>query len=311
MLDWALETLSGDVAADARSEGPSCVLSAVDTRQDKRLRSAGLDHDPRPEESAACVRRVPQALAERHVALQGSTTEGSARSPAPLRTVCGEVPHQRCPFPGITARTHGGVTAVATARARVATSTPTVPRGRPSSTDKDARRLARQSTSLHQHISEGFQERCVCVTRRLTPSERPRLLSITRGLPHRRTRRERMEDSDALCARRCHPQTALGTLQHLRQWVRRCTWMGETGKKVCSPRRDHALTWLDDTWLPATSNAVERGHRRHRKRHKRVYRVRSTVCGEGRIALDRLRASRAEGRDHTTQALPKARRGYT
>jgi hypothetical protein len=63
--------------------------------------------------------------------------------------------------------------------------------------------------------------------------------------------------------------------------------------------------------LPATSNAVERGNRRHRKRQKSVYRVRSQSCLEGRIALDMLRESRAHGRDHTTQALHQARRGYT
>lgn len=36
-LDWALETFSGSVAVDALYEGPSCVLSAVDNRQEKRM----------------------------------------------------------------------------------------------------------------------------------------------------------------------------------------------------------------------------------------------------------------------------------
>jgi hypothetical protein len=49
------------------------------------------------------------------------------------------------------------------------------------------------------------------------------------------------------------------------------------------PYLEQALTLLDDTLLPATSNAVERGNRRHRKRQKSVYRVRSKVCLEGRI----------------------------
>ena len=69
--------------------------------------------------------------------------------------------------------------------------------------------------------------------------------------------------------------------------------------------------FLDDKLLPATSNAVERGNRRHRKMQKSVYRVRSKVCLEGRIALDMIRESHAESRDHTTQALHKARRGAT
>ena len=120
-----------------------------------------------------------------------------------------------------------------------------------------------------------------------------------------------MEHIDALCDRRCHTQTALGTLRKLRQWVKRFTWRGDTVKKVFSPHLEKALTFLDDKVLPATSNAVERGNRRHRKRQKRVDRVRSKICLEGRIALDMIRESRAEGRDHTTQALHKARRGCT
>jgi hypothetical protein len=66
-----------------------------------------------------------------------------------------------------------------------------------------------------------------------------------------------------------------------------------------------------DELLPATSNAVERGNRRHRKMQKSVYLVRSKVCLEGRIALDMIRESRAQGRDQTTETLHKARSGYT
>jgi hypothetical protein len=44
---------------------------------------------------------------------------------------------------------------------------------------------------------------------------------------------------------------------------------------------------------------------------KSVYRIRSHVCLEGRIALDMLRESHAEGRAQTTHRLHQARRGYT
>ena len=120
-----------------------------------------------------------------------------------------------------------------------------------------------------------------------------------------------MEHIYALFDRRCRTQTALGKLRKLRQWVKRFTWIGETLKKVFSPTLEQALTFLDDKLLPATSNAVERGNRRYRKMQKSVYRVRSKVCLEGRIALDMLRESRAEGRDQTTQVLHQARRGCT
>ena len=104
-----------------------------------------------------------------------------------------------------------------------------------------------------------------------------------------------------MCDRRCRTQTALDTLRKLRQGVKRFKWMGDTLKKVFSPTLEQALTFLDDKLLPATSQAVERGNRRHRKRHKRVYRVRSQVSVEGRIALDMLRESRAENRAQTIQ----------
>ena len=120
-----------------------------------------------------------------------------------------------------------------------------------------------------------------------------------------------MDHIYALFDRRCRTQTALGKLKKLRQWVNRFTWIGDTLKKVFSPHLEKALTFLDDTLLPATSNAVERGNRRHRKLQKSVYRVRSRGCLEGRIALDMLRESRAEGREQTTRALHQARRGYT
>src|SRR5207247_6653207 len=80
-----------------------------------------------------------------------------------------------------------------------------------------------------------------------------------------------------------------------------------TSIKKHSPPRGR---YVHDTLLPATSNAVERGNRRHRKMQKSVYRVRSKVCLEGRIALDMMRESRAEGREQTTEALHQARRGF-
>jgi hypothetical protein len=171
--------------------------------------------------------------------------------------------------------------------------------------------MARKSKGIQQKIGALFQDRFLFVTRRLKPSERKRLLCITRGLPHLRKLREILEHIYALFDRRCRTPTALGTLKKLRQWVSRFTWIGDTLKKVFSPTLEKALTFLDDKLLPATSNAVERGNRRHRKMQKSVYRVRSQVCLEGRIALDMLRESRAADRDQTTQTLHQARRGYT
>ena len=168
-LDWALEAFSGYVAADELYEGPYGVLSVVDNRQDKRMLYAVLDHDPCHKDIEAFLGVCRRVLTERHLALKGITTDGSALSPEPIRTVFGEVPHQLCTFHVIKELTQGVLKAVAKERERLATSTPALKRGRPSSKDKDARRLARKSKAIHQHISALFQERFLFVTRRLTP----------------------------------------------------------------------------------------------------------------------------------------------
>jgi hypothetical protein len=97
------------------------------------------------------------------------------------------------------------------------------------------------------------------------------LRRITRGLPHLRT----LRDIYRLFDRRCRTDTALEKLAKLRRRVRRFKAVGKVLSKLQSPNLDKALTFLDDKLLPSTSNAVERGNRRHRKMQKAVYRVRT------------------------------------
>jgi hypothetical protein len=75
-----------------------------------------------------------------------------------------------------------------------------------------------------------------------------------------------------------------------------------------SPNLEKALTFLDDKFLPATSNAVERGNRRHRKMQKTVYRVRTQRALQGRLALDLQRDQQANGRHDTLGTLHQARK---
>ena len=51
---------------DELYEGPYCVLSAVDNRQDKRVRYAVLDHDPIHDDIEAFLGRLKTALDDRH-----------------------------------------------------------------------------------------------------------------------------------------------------------------------------------------------------------------------------------------------------
>jgi hypothetical protein len=308
-LDWALESFSGYVAADELYEGPYCVLSVVDNRAYKRILYEVLDHDPSHDDITAFLGRLKRALDDRDLALQGITTDGSPLYPEPIRTVFGQVPHQICIFHVLKELTQGLLRAVAAERRRLAQSKPKLKRGRPSSKDKTARRLARKSKQIQDKISGLFQGRFLFVKRRLKPSERKQLVHITRGLPHLRKLRDIMDHIYALFDRRCRTHTALNKLKKLRQGVKRFKWIGDTLTKVFAPTLEKALTFLDDRLLPATSNAVERGNRRHRKMQKSVYRVRSQISLEGRIALDMIRESRAANRERTTHALHQARRG--
>src|SRR5216117_985120 len=118
-----------------------------------------------------------------------------------------------------------------------------------------------------------------------------------------------MEQVYALCDRRCRTQTALDKLTQLRRRLNRFKHLGETLKQRFSPTLEKALTLLDATWLPSTSNAVERGNRRYRKMQKTIYSVRTQEQIKARIALDMWREAQGEGRDQTLQALHKARAG--
>jgi len=310
-LDWALEAFSGDVAADALYEGPYGVLSAVDNRQYKRILYAVLDHDPTHDDIKVFLGRLKTALDDRELALKGITTDGSALYPEPIQEVFGDVPHQLCTFHVIAELVKGILRAVASERKRLEASKPKLKRGRPSSKDKEARRLVRKGKDMQQKISDLFQYRFLFVKRRWKASDHKQCMHITRGLPHLRKLREIMDHIYKLFDRRCRTQTALDKLKKLRHWVNRFTWIGDTLKKVFSPNLEKALTFLDDKLLPATSNAVERGNRRHRKMQKSVYRVRCMACLEARIALDMIREAHAQGRDQTTQTLHAARLGYT
>ena len=136
--------------------------------------------------------------------------------------------HQICTFHVLKELTQGILRAVAATRRRLAHSKPKLPRGRPSSKEKTARRLARKSKQIQEKISGLFQGRFLFVKRRLKPSERQYLLSITRGLPQLRKLRDIMEHIYALFDRRCRTQSALDKLKKLRHWVKRFTWIGDT-----------------------------------------------------------------------------------
>jgi len=280
------------------------VLSIVDNRTFRRLSYEVLDHDPTHQDIRRCFRRFKSILDARGLILYGITTDASPLYPTPIADVFGDVNHQVCEFHTIAELTKAVLRAVAKVRKTLAARMPMLPRGRPS---KAARRPARRRNRIHQQIADLFDHRHLFVQHHLTPAEKKTLQRITRGLPKLRTLREIMTEVYRLFDRRCCTHTALGKLARLRRRVRRFKDVGRTLQKLFSPNLEKALTFLNDTLLPSTSNAVERGNRRHRKMQKTVYRVRSHAQIIQRIALDMLREGQLAGRIQTTQALHELR----
>src|SRR6266487_2377299 len=306
-LDWALADCSGSVAADELYDGPFCMLSVVDNRCDKRRLYEVLDHDPTHEDIRAFLGRLKTALAARGLNLCGVTTDGSALSPAPLREVFGKVPHHICQFHIVAEVVKAVLGAVASARKGLAATQPKLPKGRPST--PAAKAAARTKKRLAEQGAALFTSRYLFVQRHLNKTERKTLWRVSRGLPQLRTLRAIMEQVYALFDRRCRTQTALDKLAKLRRRVQRFPALGDTLKKLFAPTLEKALTFLDDTLLPSTSNAVERGNRRYRKMQKHVYRVRTQVQIRARLALDMWREAQAEGRQQTLASLHQARAG--
>jgi hypothetical protein len=305
-LDWALSDFSGYIAADELYDGPFCILSIGDNRTFKRISYRVLDHDPTHTDITAFFRHFHKALEARGLTLKGITTDGSPLYPEPIAAVFGKIPHQLCTFHIIRELTKAVLSALAKERKRLAATAPKLPRGRPRATAA-ARRAARRKKRIENKVSDLFENRYLFVQRRLSPTERATLRRVSRGLPQLRVLRELMEEVYRLFDRRCRTATAIAKLAALRDRLRRSGRLQAVLKKLLSPGLEKALVFLDERLMGATSNAVERGNRRYRKMQKTVYRVRTQRAIEGRLALDLLRESQAQGRDGTTQTLHEAR----
>jgi len=300
-----LAEFSGYIAADELYDGPFCVLSIVDNRTFRRITYDVLDHDPTHADIVRFFRAFHSALEQRGRTLRGITTDGSALYPEPISKVFGDVPHQLCEFHVIKELTKAVLRAVAKVRKELAATKPKLGRGRPSSAA--ARKNARRRKQIDQKVGDLFEHRYLFVRHDLTRAQRRMLQRITRGWRELRTLRDIMDQVYGLFDRRCRTETALDKLARLRRRVRRFKSIGKPLQKLFSPNLEKALTFLDDKLLPSTSNAVERGHRRHRKMQKTVYRVRTKPNISSRIALDMQREERAQQRQNTTDTLHVAR----
>ena len=301
-----MANFSGYIAADELYDGPYGVLSIVDNHHFQRLIYEVLDHNPTEQDIHRFFRRFRAELDKRRLSLQGITTDGSPLYPTPIAEVFGPIPHQVCEFHVIAELNKAVLKAIARVRRELKATLPKLGRGRPSTAN---RKLAARKKRLEAKTADLFDRRHLFVQHHLTAADRKTLQRITRGLPQLRTLRQIVDEVYRLFDRRCRSDTALAKLARLRRRVARFKTLAVTLKKLFSPNLDKALTFLDDSLLPATSNAVERGNRRHRKMQKTVYRIRTQAHISQRIAVDMIRDAQAEARFQTTQTLHYARAG--
>jgi hypothetical protein len=306
-IDKALAEFSGYIAADELYDGPFCVLFIVDNHKFNRLYYEVLDYNPSNDDIRRFFRRFKQMLDDRGLTLNGITTDGSPLYPEPIAEVFGEIEHQLCQFHIIKEINKDIIKAVAGVRRQLKRKKIKRQRGRPSG--KEAKRIARKNKRIQKKIADLFEYRHLFVKHTLSYKEKRILQHITRGLDQLCALRSIMDEVYRLFDRRCRIDTALEKLAQLRRRIKRFTKLKDTLKKLSSPNLEKALTFLDDSLLPATSNAVERANRRHRKMQKSIYRVRTRDHISQRIAVDMQRDIYIDDLKKTINTLHWSRSG--
>lgn len=300
-----MKDFSGYIAADEIYDGPFCVLFIVDNHNFNRVVYEVLDHNPTKDDVKAFFDRFKAAVDARGLTVKGVTTDGSPLYPDAIEESFPAASHQLCEFHVLKEILKSVLQALAKVRKELDRQVPKLPPGRPST--KEAKRLARKAERVRTKIGDLFKSRHLFVKRDLTDSEKKTLERIMRGRRELRTLRAIVDEVYRLFDRRCRTETALKKLAALRKKVHRLKSVRKALKKLWSPNLEKALTFLDDKLLPATSNAVERANRRHRKMQKTVYRVRTKAHVQARIAMDMLREARQRGRNAAVGALHATR----
>jgi hypothetical protein len=305
-LDEALKNFSGYIAVDEVYDASFCILSLVDSRENKRLMFRVLKHNPSAEDILELLQAFRQILESRELTLQGITTDGSSLYTEPVRTVFPGVRHQICEFHVKKEVNKAVIKAVAKTRQGLAKKkVKRSKRGRPST--KEEKAVVRKNERIQSKIGALFEHRYLFVQKELSAKERKKFLEITRGMPELRKLREFVEEVYRLYDRRCRRATALRKLNQLRERLKRFKWLSEVLKKIESPTLARSFEFLEDKKLPSTSNSVERGNRRFRKMQKTVYRVRSFENIRRRISLDMVRDSRLPIRCRVIRSLHEVR----
>ena len=303
-LQEALAEFSGYLAIDEVYDGPPCILSVVDNHRFNRLAFRVLDHAATQADVRDFLQELKGHLEQRALVVRGITTDGSELYPKVLQELWPDVPHQQCIFHILREITKAVLHALAQLRKALQAQIPKAGRGRPKKQDQAK---TRQRKRRQQRVADLFEHRHLFVRHHLTASQKKRLQTLTRGLPHLRVLRQLMDEVYRLFDRRCKTATALARLTKLRQRIRRHKRLDRVLAKLNSPNMEKALLFLDDHLLGATSNAVERSNRRFRKAQQSIYSVRTKPHLEQRLALDLYRELHAFKRRQTLKTLHLAR----
>jgi hypothetical protein len=164
---------------DELYDGPFCVLSAVDSPNQRRLLYEVREHDPSHDDSRGFRARLQSAIAARGGVVRRITTDGSALYPQPLAEVCAGVPHQVCAFHVLKELTKAVLHALTRIRQKLAAQTPKLPRGRPKNTS-EARRAHRRAQRIKRRVADLFEHRHLFVRHHLTACQRAMLKRLVR-----------------------------------------------------------------------------------------------------------------------------------
>jgi hypothetical protein len=305
-LDDALTGFSGYLAVDELYDGPFCYISLVDAKTQRRILFHLLEGAPAKGDVAFLLSRFKTELVLRGLTLQGITTDGSSLYPEAIGALFPGVRHQVCRFHAVKEINTQVLRAVATVRRQLRARIPKRPRGRPTKASRRECEKIERLEALHKDL---FDHRYLFVRRRLKKSERDTLERISKPFPELRQLRSVVEDMYRLYDGRCKTLTAVKKLERLRKRVGRMEKWSKRLGRLTSANAEKSLAYLDVKGFPGTSNAVERGNRRHRKMQKSVYRVRTLEHVRQRIALDMLREQGARARLRVSEFLHDRRRG--
>ena len=258
----------------------------MDAKSQRRILFQVLDKSPEKHDIAVLLSRFKTELVLRDLTLLGIVTDGSPLYPEAVGELFPGVTHQVCRFHVVKEINMAVLRAVAAVRRRLRAGIPKRPRGRPT---KASRRVCAKIERLEALHKDLFDHRYLFVRRKLKPSERATLERIAKPFPELLRLRGVVEEMYRLYDGRCKTLTAVKKLESLRKRLNRMKKLSKSLGRLMSTNTEKSLAYLDARGFPGTSNAVERGNRRHRKMQKSVYRVRTLERIRQRISLDMLR----------------------